>query len=88
MSDANAGGAPAPAESPLSDPSAAKSLLASRTVWALAIAAAASVLQQHTGKTVSAADQLALVNDMLGLVQYGGMALALVFRVVAKRPLK
>ncbi len=89
MTDANAGGAPAPADSSSPDaPDAPKSLLASRTVWAIAIAAVASVIQRHTGHTLSAADQADLVNDALGLVQYGGLAAALLFRVLASRRLK
>lgn len=68
-----------------SDP---KSWIRSRTVWAIGIGVAASVIQRHAGHAATAADQASLLNDALGLVQYGSAALAVVFRILAAKPLK
>ncbi len=66
----------------------AKSFVRSRTLWALVVAGVGSWLQRAYGHDISPADQVGFVNDALGFVQYGGLAAAGIFRVLATRSLK
>ena len=63
-----------------------KKYLKSRTLWALAVSALAAWAKGH-GHDISGADQALIVTDVLGLVQYGALAAAALFRVLATKRL-
>lgn len=61
-----------------------KGMLQSKTVWALIIAGLAK-LAQTRGWILSAEDQGTLVDDILQLIQYGGLVAGMIFRVTATK---
>lgn len=68
-------------------PEDAKNVLQSRTIAALIVAVLATVAQ-HYGHHVASGDEAVLLDAVTGVLQYGGMAAAAIFRVLAFKPLK
>ena len=66
---------------------ASKGVLQSRTVISIAVAALASIAG-HYGHQFGSADQAALIDNVANTIQYGSLAAAAIFRVLATKPLK
>jgi hypothetical protein len=65
---------------------AAKPLLRSRTIWSLIVVAAATAAG-HFGHQIAPAAQSAIVDDIVTVIQGGGLTAAALFRVVASKAL-
>ncbi len=64
----------------------AKPLLKSRTLWSLIVVAGATAAGR-LGHQISGNAQAALVDDIVTLLQGGGLTMAMLFRVVASKTL-